>query len=89
MELFFFYFFYETLCSQNDCFMDTLLFSIFLQTGGRCSNGTCTCLAGFNGEACEICSCTNNCHGHGACEESPVVGGEKTKKIVFYIFFYI
>ena len=33
-----------------------------------------------------ICSCINNCHGHGACEESPVVGGEKTKKRSFLYF---
>ena len=37
---------------------------------GRCHNGTCACLEGFIGDACEICKCQDDCSGRGACEEN-------------------
>jgi hypothetical protein len=36
---------------------------------GFCNrNGTCTCNAGYKGEACEVLSCPGECSGHGTCK---------------------
>ena len=36
---------------------------------GMCNqNGTCTCQAGYKGEACEVISCPGECSGHGTCK---------------------
>ena len=34
---------------------------------GDCVNGTCACVPGYAGGACELAACPNDCSGHGTC----------------------
>ena len=36
-----------------------------------CQNGTCTCMQGFIGTACDRLQCTSDCNGRGACINTP------------------
>ena len=40
---------------------------------GKQVNGTCLCLKGWTGEACEAAKCPNDCNAHGDCVEGACV----------------
>ena len=51
-----------------------ILIGIRCNEHGQCKNGTCLCVAGWNGKHCTFEGCPKECSKHGQCKSSPEGG---------------